>query len=73
MGRAYFQKKKYNEAIDYFQKATEINSLYAEAYFRLACTYKIIGNSDKARQAFNLGKQLNQKLSEKYMICNPDI
>ena len=73
MGRAYFQQKKYNEAIRCFQKTTQLDSVYAEAYFALACSFRNIGKNEDARRAFKLGKQLNERLLEKYNVCNPDI
>ncbi|MFQ5769192.1 MAG: caspase family protein [bacterium] len=73
LGRAYFQEEKYDEAIEYFGKATIIDPLLAKAYFWLACSYKSLGHTTKARNAYDSGKKLDEQLSQKFIICNPDI
>jgi tetratricopeptide (TPR) repeat protein len=42
MGIIYGKLKQHQKALDAYQKATDINNLIAEIYFRIGRTYEIM-------------------------------
>lgn len=51
LGGAYIHQKKYDEAIDVFEKAARMRPSYANAYYNLANAYRIKGDTVKAAEA----------------------
>ena len=50
VGRIYFEKKKYSQAIEYLESAIKISSHNAEAYYYLGLSYDKMGEKEKARE-----------------------
>ena len=54
MGCLYFQLGKHKTALGYLQKAVEIDTNFADAWFMLAVIYQILGDQTKSNQAVEL-------------------
>lgn len=52
LGGTYYQIKDYNNALINFQTVVMLNPKYANGYYNLAMTYKLLGNKVEARKAF---------------------
>jgi len=50
VGRIYFEKEKYSQAIEYLESAIKISSYNAEAYYYLGLSYDKMGEKEKARE-----------------------
>jgi Flp pilus assembly protein TadD len=51
---------RYREAINYFNKAVELNSYDGNAYYNRGVAYNNIGNKEEACMNFKRGSELNQ-------------
>jgi tetratricopeptide (TPR) repeat protein len=62
--RGYFcnQSKQYSQAIDYYTKATEVNSEFADAFFNRGNTYNNLGQYNRAISDFDRALEINKKL-----------
>jgi tetratricopeptide (TPR) repeat protein len=56
----YSARDDFSQAIPCYQKAIEINPRLAEARFRLSVAYKQIGQESKAKQEFQIYKQVEK-------------
>jgi hypothetical protein len=65
-GLKLLTKNKFEEAIIYFTKCIEQDSLYLDAYYNRAYTNYTINNLDKACLDWHYLKELGQKSAEKY-------
>jgi tetratricopeptide (TPR) repeat protein len=60
LGVLYSARDDFSQAIPCYQKAIEINPRLAEARFRLSVAYKQIGQESKAKQEFQIYKQVEK-------------
>jgi tetratricopeptide (TPR) repeat protein len=60
LGVLYSARNDFSQAIPCYQKAIEINPRLAEARFRLSVAYKQIGQESKAKQEFQIYKQVEK-------------
>lgn len=62
-GLVYFDEKNYPEALNVFVFASQVNNLYADAYYYQARAYEMMGRKDSAtlryRQSLSLDKNLS--------------
>ncbi|XRO77404.1 tetratricopeptide repeat protein [Methanocaldococcus sp. 16A] len=52
------------KALEYFDKAIQLNPFYRDAYFNKALALRILGRYDEARECFFRGLAV-----EKYLMC----
>lgn len=70
-GCAKVNAMDYQGAIEDFQKAIELKSDYADAYFNLGRTYYLIHNEEKACEYYKLADQYGRPNLEDYLKrCN---
>jgi tetratricopeptide (TPR) repeat protein len=50
--------ERYEEAIAYFRRATEIDQTFAQAYQRMGECYKAMGKKEEAEKCFNLAAEI---------------
>lgn len=66
-GLLYFDQKDYRQALQVFQFASTVNTLYADAYYYQARSYEMMGLKDSAilrfRQSLSLDKGLKEAKS----------
>ena len=62
LGDVYTRQKDYPKAISEFEKATQINPRYADAFHNLANTYQTIGKTEEALVNYQKALELNPKL-----------
>ncbi|WP_418509348.1 tetratricopeptide repeat protein [Corallibacter sp.] len=68
IGRCYYKKKDYTNAILYFEKALASVKQFPEAYYQLGLIYKDLKNDEKAKANFELAKNyINYSMSEPYV------
>jgi Flp pilus assembly protein TadD len=60
-GLEALQRKDYNRAVEWFQKATAAYPQYDAAFDNLGVAFMSLGQADKAREAFEHAVQLNDK------------
>lgn len=63
LGDLFLAKKRYNEALKYYQRAIELRPENAENNFRIAQTYYYMGNGKKAAEHFNKAYELDNSLT----------
>ena len=66
-GCAKVNAKKFNEALEDFQKAVDIKPDYADAYFNMGRTYYLMNNFDKACEYYHLADQYGRPNLEDYL------
>lgn len=70
-GCARVNAMKYDEAIADFEKAIELKTDYADAYFNLGRTYYIMHDEDKACEYYKLAEKYGRPNLEDYLRrCN---
>jgi len=70
-GCARLNAMKYDEAIADFEKAIELKTDYADAYFNLGRTYFIMHDEDKACEYYKLAEKYGRPNLEDYLRrCN---
>jgi tetratricopeptide (TPR) repeat protein len=62
IGSCMGMTKRYQESIEAFEKAIEIDPSKAKAYFFMSKSYEFLGNSQKAKEYAQLAKQLDSSL-----------
>lgn len=67
LGEKYLSEERYDDAIDAFKKAIELDPMNPDAYIKLADTYIAKGDYTKALEVLNTGyeKTKNQKIKTK--------
>lgn len=58
LGLLYFQQKRYEDAIDLFERAIQVRPWREQAYINLATTHARMGQKEKAIEAFEKTAQL---------------
>ena len=66
IGSAYFDKKEYDNAIEAYQKAVEINPKDDEAYNNMGSAYNHKKEYDNAIEAYQKAVEINPKRDEAY-------
>ena len=66
-GCAKVNAKKYKEALEDFQKAIDLKSDYADAYFNMGRTYYLMNDADKACEYYKLADQYGRPNLEDYL------
>ena len=61
LARAYYQNKRYKEALDILTKIIDINANHAVYWYELGMVHKSLGDIDSALQAFEKSLTLNPK------------
>jgi tetratricopeptide (TPR) repeat protein len=56
--------ERYEEAIVYFRRATEIDQTFAQAYQRMGECYKAMGQSEEAKKCLNLATDIYKRKDE---------
>ena len=70
-GCARINAKKYQEAIEDLEKAVELKTDYADAYFNMGRTYYLMNDEDKACEYYKLADQYGRPNLEDYLKrCN---
>ncbi|MCR5660351.1 MAG: tetratricopeptide repeat protein [Bacteroidales bacterium] len=70
-GCAKVNAQKYEEAIADFEKAVELKSDYADAYFNMGRAYYLLNNEDKACENYKLAARYGRPNLEDYLKrCN---
>jgi tetratricopeptide (TPR) repeat protein/TolB-like protein len=64
-GRSDYEKRYYNDARRFLEKAIELDSLFASAYLYLAWTHESLVNINKSDSALKKAKMLSPAASEK--------
>ena len=64
LGRFCFNKNRINEAINYYEKALEINPLFPNIWFTLGCANLTIKNWEGAIRAFSQSIQIDDSTGE---------
>lgn len=64
LGYAYYQKRKYKQAIDAFENTVTLKPNNAFAFRKLGSAYLKVGEKDKAREQYQVLKQLDNQLSD---------
>ena len=64
LGYAYYQKRKYKQAIDAFENTVRLKPNNAFAFRKLGSAYVKVGKKDKAREQYQVLKQLDNQLAE---------
>ena len=59
LGLINFDIKKYNLALDYFKKSSDIQINFYSAYHQIALTYEKLGNINEAIKNYNIAISLN--------------
>jgi len=59
IGKDYFIKKRYEDAVRNFKRALEYDSTFVEAYLDMARAYLALGNMDSAEVAYRKVAQIN--------------
>jgi tetratricopeptide (TPR) repeat protein len=60
VGKAYYNIKEYDKAVEYLEKALNINTLYPECWYILGCIYLIKKNFKQASLSFGKAAQINE-------------
>ncbi|VAX27594.1 hypothetical protein MNBD_NITROSPIRAE03-1696, partial [hydrothermal vent metagenome] len=58
LGVISYLKGELNEAVDYFEKALQLNPRYTEASLNLAITYNDLGEFERAQEIFSIAAQV---------------
>jgi len=66
-GCAKFNGKKYKEAIEDFEKATELKPDYADAYFNIGRVYFILKDEDRACEYYKLADKYGRPNLDDYL------
>jgi len=64
LGYAYYQKRKYKQAIDAFENTVRLKPNNAFAFRKLGSAYVKVGKKDKAREQYQVLKELDNQLAE---------
>jgi len=64
LGYAYYQRRKYKQAIDAFENTVRLKPNNAFAFRKLGSAYLKVGEKDKAREQYQVLKQLDTQLSD---------
>lgn len=62
-GLIYFDEKKYPEALQVFRFASQVNNLYADAYYYQARAFEMMGTKDSAQLRYQQALSLDKKLT----------
>lgn len=75
LGAAYYIAKRWDDSLKAFQKAVELDSKMAVAYFYIGVLNAALGNRDKANQAMDQVLQVssNQMLKDQARARIPNI
>ncbi|MFT4202725.1 MAG: tetratricopeptide repeat protein [Chitinophagaceae bacterium] len=63
-GLVYFDRKNYPRALDIFRFASQVNHLYADAYYYMARSYEMMGQKDSAILRFQQAYSLDNSMEE---------
>lgn len=66
LGTYYFMEHRYDSAVHYFTKATEIGTANSDAYLKLGLSLYHDGDSEKALEVFGRGEEFASKNAEYY-------
>ena len=66
-GCARSNAKKYNDAIEDFEKSIELKHDYADAYFNMGLTYFLMHEEDKACENYKLASKYGRANMEDYL------
>ncbi len=61
LGNLDYSRRDFDKAIDYYTKAIEVKPELVDAHYRLAVAYDRIGETQKARQQFQLHDEIKQQ------------
>src|SRR5262249_25511126 len=61
LGNAYFQQKRWQEAIEEYEKAIRLNPTLIGAHYKLYLTYGQVGNAGRAHEELELHQRLQQQ------------
>jgi tetratricopeptide (TPR) repeat protein len=61
LGNAYFQQKRWQEAIEEYEKAIRLNPTLTEAHYKLYLTYAQVGNAARAHGELEIHQRLQQQ------------
>ena len=64
LGYAYYQKRKYKRAVDAFESTVRLKPNNAFAFKKLGSAYLKLGKKDKAREQYQILKQLDAQLAD---------
>lgn len=62
LGNAYFAVKDFNNAVEQFKHATDVNDKYAQGFYNLGMSYHALGNKKEAKKALDKLKKLDPNL-----------
>ena len=65
-GNAYFNLGQYNQAINFYKKAIEIDDTFYQAYYELGTTYNKLENYEEALKFYNITIKLKPGFSDAY-------
>ncbi|MBN2397175.1 MAG: tetratricopeptide repeat protein, partial [Deltaproteobacteria bacterium] len=65
-GNSYFTKKKYDRAIEKYEKAIEVNPQVADYYYKLAETYRLKESGDEAIACYREAIEIDPQYYEAY-------
>jgi tetratricopeptide (TPR) repeat protein len=61
LGNLYYSRRNSEKAIDYYTKAIEVKPELVDAHYRLAIAYDRIGETEKAKQQFQLHDEMKKQ------------
>jgi tetratricopeptide (TPR) repeat protein len=61
LGNLYSDQTKFSEAIPEYKRALELNSDFADAYYRLGQAYVRTGEKDRAQEQFQVYQKINEQ------------
>ena len=70
LSNAYFEKKDYRKCLEYCQKALEVKPDYLDPLFMMGGAYKLMGNSEKAKESLERYLEVQEKYDESREILN---
>jgi tetratricopeptide (TPR) repeat protein len=62
MGYTLVQQKRYEEAVEYFEESLEVDNENPFAYKELSLAYKELGEEDKAQDAMQKAKAIDENI-----------
>jgi len=68
LGEAYSQMGRYEEVVESYKQAIEIDADRAQAHYRLAKTYLKMGDKDLALEEYEILKTLNEELANEIFL-----
>jgi Tfp pilus assembly protein PilF len=66
LGNVELDSANYNKAIEYYQKAIEIDDAYFDAYYNLGLAFSLILDFDKAIEYYNKAITLNDTIADTF-------